>query len=64
MCSSDLFALTPGTHTLEVFYADTEISNAALTFTATTSAAPEPASFALVFTALAGLVVMRRRRVR
>jgi hypothetical protein len=63
-CTASSFALTPGTHTLEVFYADTEISNAALTFTATTSAAPEPASFALVFTALAGLVVMRRRRVR
>jgi fibro-slime domain-containing protein len=55
--------LTAGDHTLELFYADLHESGAALTFGVTTdvtgSPTPEPTSFVLLCTALAGLVVMR-----
>jgi fibro-slime domain-containing protein len=66
-CTNDAYTLTPGDYTLEVFYADLEVSNAALTFDATISSeptpqsVPEPGSFGLACLALAGFVVIRRR---
>jgi hypothetical protein len=64
-CTSS--TLTPGDHTLELFYADLENSGAALTFDVTTagitgSATPEPSSWVLFATALAGFGVVRLRR--
>jgi fibro-slime domain-containing protein len=65
-CISSSFYLPTGDHTLEIFYADTNQSNAALTLSATLEAdpTPEPGSFGLAFMALVVLVVMRRRAVR
>jgi hypothetical protein len=64
-CTSS--TLTTGNHTLQLFYADLELVDAELTFNVTTSninSTPEPASFVMICTALAGFGVIRRRRTR
>jgi fibro-slime domain-containing protein len=59
--------LDEGDHTLELFYADLEQTGAALTFGVNTedvtgSPTPEPSSFALLLTALAGFGGVTRSR--
>lgn len=62
--------LDPGDHSLQLFFADLHQTGSALTFGVNTedisgSATPEPGTFALLGTALAGLgVIFRRQKVR
>ena len=65
-CTSDVIGV--GNHSLELFYADIENTQAALTFNVTTadvsgSPTPEPGTMALFGSGLAGLFLVRRKRV-